>query len=186
MTSTATESQNQAARLSRRALIWRRFLRNRPAVFGLVVLIVVFIGAFIAPYFSPWNYYENDFDNLLMPPSREHWFGTTGTGIDVFAQTMRGLQKSLIIGILVALFSTSLSAFVGSVAGYLGGRIDRSLMWFVDLLLVLPSLLILSILSRYYQGKSWLLLVVLVEVFLERPMVVLAGLKSHQTMKFIT
>jgi peptide/nickel transport system permease protein len=140
-------------------------VRNRPAVFGLVVLAIIFVGAFIAPYFSPWNYYENDFDNLLMPPSSEHWFGTTGTGIDVFAQTMRGLQKSLIIGILVAIFSTSLSAFVGSVAGYLGGRIDRSLMWFVDLLLVLPSLLILSILSRYYQGKSWLLLVVGLTIF---------------------
>jgi peptide/nickel transport system permease protein len=75
------------------------------------------------------------------------------------------LQKSLIIGLLVAVFSTSLSAFIGSVAGYLGGRVDRSLMWFVDLLLVLPSLLVLSILSRYYQGKSWLLLVVGLTIF---------------------
>ncbi|MGA0794325.1 MAG: ABC transporter permease, partial [Ilumatobacteraceae bacterium] len=165
MTSAVVNPQVEAARLSRRALIWRRFIRNRPAVFGLAVIVIIFIAAFIAPYFSPWNYYENDFDNLLAPPSSDHWFGTTGTGVDVFAQTMRGLQKSLIIGILVAIFSTSLSAFVGSVAGYLGGRIDRSLMWFVDLLLVLPTLLILSILSRYYQGKSWLLLVVGLTVF---------------------
>lgn len=112
MTSTASESQNQVVRLSRRTLIRRRFMRNRPAVFGLVVLIIIFIGAFVAPYFSPWNYYENDFNNLLMPPSREHWFGTTGTGIDVFSQTMRGLQKSLIIGILVALFSTDRKSVV--------------------------------------------------------------------------
>ncbi|MFZ9817058.1 MAG: ABC transporter permease [Ilumatobacteraceae bacterium] len=165
MTSAVVNPQVEAARLSRRALIWRRFIRNRPAVFGLAVIVIIFIAAFIAPYFSPWNYYENDFDNLLAPPSSDHWFGTTGTGVDVFAQTMRGVQKSLIIGILVAIFSTSLSAFVGSVAGYLGGRIDRSLMWFVDLLLVLPTLLILSILSRYYQGKSWLLLVVGLTVF---------------------
>ncbi|MFM7891819.1 MAG: ABC transporter permease, partial [Actinomycetota bacterium] len=84
---------------------------------------------------------------------------------DVFAQTMRGLQKSLIIGLLVAIFSTSLSAFIGSVAGYLGGRTDRGIMWVVDLLLVIPSLLVLVILSRYYQGKSWLLLVVGLTIF---------------------
>ncbi|MFM8992825.1 MAG: ABC transporter permease, partial [Actinomycetota bacterium] len=86
-------------------------------------------------------------------------------GVDVFAQTMRGLQKSLIIGLLVAIFSTSLSAFIGSVAGYLGGRTDRGIMWVVDLLLVIPSLLVLVILSRYYQGKSWLLLVVGLTIF---------------------
>jgi peptide/nickel transport system permease protein len=150
---------------SRRGLVVRRFLRNRLAVAGLVTLGLIFIAAFVGPLVSKWNYYENDFANLLSPPSSEHWFGTTQTGVDVFAQTMRGLQKSLIIGLLVAVFSTSLSAFIGSVAGYLGGRIDRSLMWMVDLLLVLPSLLILSILSRYYQGRSWLLLVVGLTIF---------------------
>jgi peptide/nickel transport system permease protein len=165
MTASVSAGSPQDLRLSRGALIRRRFLRNKLALFGLVVLVVIFIGAFVAPYFSQWNYSENDFDNLLTPPSSEHWFGTTQTGIDVFAQTMRGLQKSLIIGLLVAVFSTSLSAFIGSVAGYLGGRVDRSLMWFVDLLLVLPSLLVLSILSRYYQGKSWLLLVVGLTIF---------------------
>ena len=111
MTSAVVNSQVEAARLSRRALIWRRFIRNRPAVFGLAVIVIIFIAAFIAPYFSPWNYYENDFDNLLAPPSSDHWFGTTGTGVDVFAQTMRGLQKSLIIGIRVIPGQTSLQRF---------------------------------------------------------------------------
>jgi len=142
-----------------------RFARNRAAVFGIVILGVMFLLAFISPLLYPWSHYENDFNNLLSPPSAEHWFGTTGTGVDVFAQTMRGLQKSLLIGLLVAVFSTSLSAIVGSTAGYLGGRVDRSLMWLVDLLLVLPSLLLLAILSRYYQGRSWLLLVVGLTIF---------------------
>ncbi|MFM8776929.1 MAG: ABC transporter permease, partial [Actinomycetota bacterium] len=79
--------------------------------------------------------------------------------------TTRGLQKSLIIGLLVAVFSTGLSAIVGAFAGYLGGRTDRSIMWFVDLLLVLPSFLVLVILSRFYQGKTWLLLVVGLTIF---------------------
>jgi peptide/nickel transport system permease protein len=163
--SDTTRIEASSDRLSRGQLIRRRFLRNKPAVFGLCVIVFMFLFAFGGPFVSKWNYFENDFANLLSPPSAEHWFGTTQVGVDVFAQTARGLQKSLIIGILVAVFSTSLSAIVGSVAGYLGGKADRALMWFVDLLLVIPSLLVLSILSRFYQGRSWLLLVVGLTVF---------------------
>jgi peptide/nickel transport system permease protein len=162
MTDTTTQPRD---RMTRGKLIRRRFFRNKLAVTGMVIIGLMFAFAFISPYFSQWNHYENDFANLLTPPSAEHWFGTTQTGIDVFAQTARGLQKSLIIGILVAIFSTGLSAIVGALAGYLGGRTDKSLMWFVDLLLVIPSLLVLSILSRYYQGRSWLLLVVGLTIF---------------------
>ncbi|MFM7820908.1 MAG: ABC transporter permease [Actinomycetota bacterium] len=152
-------------RVSRGQLIRRRFLRNKTAVFGLGVIAFMFVFAFGGPYISQWSYSENDFSSLLKGPSWSHWFGTTQVGVDVFAQTTRGLQKSLIIGLLVAVFSTGLSAIVGAFAGYLGGRTDRSIMWFVDLLLVLPSFLVLVILSRFYQGKTWLLLVVGLTIF---------------------
>jgi len=137
----------------------RRFLRNKLALFGLGTIVTMFFFAFVSPYFAPWNYYENDFTALLQGPSSSHWFGTTQIGVDVFAQTMRGLQKSLIIGILVAIFSTGLSALVGSFAGYVQGRSDRVIMWIVDLLLVLPSFLVLVLLSRFYQTRNWLFLV---------------------------
>ncbi len=152
-------------RISRGKLIRRRFFRNKTAVFGLGVIAFMFLFAFGGPYLGQWNYSESDFSSLLKAPSASHWFGTTQIGIDVFAQTTRGLQKSLIIGLLVAVFSTGLSALVGAVAGYLGGRSDRLVMWFVDLFLVLPSFLVLVILSRFYQGKTWLLLVVGLTVF---------------------
>lgn len=152
-------------RISRGQLIRRRFLRNKTAVFGLWVIVFMFLFAFGGPFMSQWSYTDNDFSSLLKGPSLSHWFGTTQVGVDVFAQTTRGLQKSLIIGLLVAVFSTGLSALVGAVAGYLGGRTDRFVMWFVDLFLVLPSFLVLVILSRFYQGKTWLLLVVGLTIF---------------------
>ncbi|MFM7772277.1 MAG: ABC transporter permease [Acidimicrobiaceae bacterium] len=152
-------------RISRRQLIRRRFFRNKTAVFGLGVIAFMFLFAFGGPYIGQWNYSESDFSSLLKGPSASHWFGTTQIGVDVFAQTTRGLQKSLIIGLLVAVFSTGLSAIVGAFAGYLGGRADKVTMWFVDLLLVLPSFLGLVILSRFYQGKTWLLLVVGLTIF---------------------
>ncbi|MGA1070187.1 MAG: ABC transporter permease [Ilumatobacteraceae bacterium] len=152
-------------RISRGQLIRRRFFRNKTAVFGLGVIAFMFFFAFGGPYIGQWSYSESDFSSLLKGPSASHWFGTTQIGVDVFAQTTRGLQKSLIIGLLVAVFSTGLSAIVGAFAGYLGGRADKVTMWFVDLLLVLPSFLVLVILSRFYQGKTWLLLVVGLTIF---------------------
>ena len=90
-------------RLTRGQLVRRRFMRNKLAVFGLVTLTLIFLMAFLGPYLSKHKWDELDFMYLLQPPSREHWFGTTQIGGDVFALTMRGLQKSLIIGLLVAL-----------------------------------------------------------------------------------
>jgi peptide/nickel transport system permease protein len=159
------ETATSVERISRGQLIRRRFFRNKSAVFGIYVIAFMFLFAFGGPFIAQWSYSENDFSSLLQGPSLSHWFGTTQVGVDVFAQTTRGLQKSLIIGLLVAVFSTGLSAIVGAVAGYLGGRTDKVSMWFVDLMLVLPSFLVLVILSRFYQGKSWLLLVIGLTIF---------------------
>lgn len=159
------DNATSVERISRGQLIRRRFFRNKSAVFGIYVIAFMFLFAFGGPLISQWSYSENDFSSLLQGPSLSHWFGTTQVGVDVFAQTTRGLQKSLIIGLLVAVFSTGLSAIVGAVAGYLGGRTDKVSMWFVDLMLVLPSFLVLVILSRFYQGKSWLLLVIGLTIF---------------------
>ena len=83
----------------------------------------------------------------------------------MFALTMRGMQKSLIIGLLGALISTSLAAVVGSFAGYFGGRLNTMLLVLVDLLLVLPAFLIIAILSPAFRGRTWLLFVVLLSIF---------------------
>ena len=133
------DNATSVERISRGQLIRRRFFRNKSAVFGIYVIAFMFLFAFGGPFIAQWSYSENDFSSLLQGPSLSHWFGTTQVGVDVFAQTTRGLQKSLIIGLLVAVFSTGLSAIVGAVAGYLGGRTDKVSMWFVDLMLVLPS-----------------------------------------------
>jgi peptide/nickel transport system permease protein len=153
----------------RRQLVLRRLRRNRAAMASLIVLALLFVAAFLSPTvyeaITGWSYSGQDFTAFLQPPSAEHWFGTTQIGGDVFAQTMRGLQKSLLIGLLVAVISTGLAAVVGAVAGYFGGWVDRTLMWIVDLLLVIPSFLIIAIISGNLQGASWLMLVVLIAVF---------------------
>jgi glutathione transport system permease protein len=151
--------------IGRGRLVWRRFLRRKLAIGGLVVLVGMFILAFAGPHLTKWQYLDQDLNNALQGPSLHHYFGTTLLGQDVFVRTMRGLQKSLVIGLLTAFFSTGTAAVVGASAGYFGGWVDRILMWIVDLLLVLPSFIVIAILSPQFKGKSWLLFVVVLAAF---------------------
>ena len=152
-------------RLTRMALVRKRFARNKLAVAGLVILVAMFVLAFVGPFFGKHSWDSLDFLNLLKPPSKEHFFGTSQIGGDVYALTLRGLQKSLIIGILVAIFSTGLAAIAGGFAGFYGGKVDRSVMWIIDALLVLPSFLIIAVMSPWFRGRTWLIFVVLLAAF---------------------
>ncbi|MEU2036816.1 ABC transporter permease [Nocardia amamiensis] len=156
----------EVAATGRRKLVLRRFLRNKPAVAGGIVLILLFVASFALPPLLPYDYQQLDYTALLQPPSLEHPFGTTQIGQDVLAQTLRGLQKSLIIGLCVALFSTAIAATTGSLAGLLGGWTDRAIMWLVDLLLVVPSFIIIALFAPRTKGSgSILLLIILLSCF---------------------
>ncbi|HCK78637.1 MAG TPA: peptide ABC transporter permease [Actinobacteria bacterium] len=151
--------------MSRWALIWRRFRRNKVAIGGLIVIGVLFVLAFLGPLVTPWSYEQIDGTSFLKPPSPKHWFGTSQIGQDIFAQTMRGLQKSMIIGLLVGVISTSLAAFFGATAGYFRGTVERVNLFVISLLLVVPDFLIIAIISPRLRDSSWLWLVLLISIF---------------------
>jgi glutathione transport system permease protein len=165
-TTPARSGIHPASFTSRRNLLARRFIRNKPAVVALILLALLFICCYALPPLLPYGFNDLDYDALLQPPSLEHWFGTNALGQDLLARTLRGMQKSMLIGFCVALISTSIAATVGSVAGYFGGLRDRALMWLVDLLLVVPSFLLIAIVTpRTKQSNSILWLIVLLAVF---------------------
>jgi peptide/nickel transport system permease protein len=144
---TAKSGVHAGAFASRRTLVWRRFLSNRPALVALVVLVLLFVGCYTLPPLLPYGYADLDYLALQQPPTIEHWFGTNPLGQDLLAQTLRGMQKSMLIGVCVALVSTVIAATVGAMAGYFGGWRDRALMWIVDLLLVVPSFILITIIT---------------------------------------
>ena len=154
-----------AATISRGGLVARRFVRQRLAVAGVAFLALLFALAYLSPLLTTWQYDRLDTTAFLTPPSLEHWFGTTQNGFDVFALTMRGMQKSLVIGLLGALISTGLAAVVGAFAGYFGGWLNTALVGLIDLLLVLPGFLIIAILSPAFHGHTWLIFVLLLAAF---------------------
>ncbi|MEH3129755.1 peptide/nickel transport system permease protein [Mycolicibacterium neoaurum] len=152
--------------VSRRTLVLRRFLRNRPAVVAIAVLCLLFAGCWLLPPLLPYSHTDLDYYALQQPPSTTHWFGTNAIGQDLLAQTLRGMQKSLLIGMAVAFISTVIAATVGAIAGYFGGWRDRTLMWIVDLLLVVPSFLLIAIVTpRTRESGSILWLIVLLACF---------------------
>jgi peptide/nickel transport system permease protein len=162
--STAKSGVDAASFASRRTLVLRRFVRNKPAVASLVLLAIMFIGCYALPPLLPYSYSDLDFFALQQPPSAEHWFGTNSLGQDLLAQTLRGMQKSMLIGVCVAFISTVIAATVGTIAGYFGGWRDRTLMWVVDLMLVVPAFLLITIVVQRTKGDIvWM--IVLLSVF---------------------
>jgi len=151
--------------ITRGRLILRRFLRSKSGVGALVVLVLIFLLAYVGPYLTNWRYDDFDQANLLTGPSSNHFFGVDEVGRDVYARTLKGLQKSLIIGLTAAGLTTGIAAVAGSIAGYFGRKADLAVVWIIDLLLALPSFLILAILSPVLSGRSWLWLVLLLSVF---------------------
>ncbi|MEO7287961.1 MAG: ABC transporter permease [Jatrophihabitantaceae bacterium] len=161
----ASQTMANTDSISRGRLIRKRFLRQRSGVLALVVLVLIFMLAYLGPYLTHWKYDDFDQSNILAGPSSDHFFGVDEIGRDVYARTLKGLQKSLIIGLVAALVTTSIAAVAGSIAGYFGKLADTAVVWVIDLLLVLPSFLILAILSPVLSGRTWLWLVVLLSVF---------------------
>jgi peptide/nickel transport system permease protein len=166
-TATTAKAGVDVARFaSRRTLVLRRFVRNKPAVVSLVLLVLLFISCYALPPLLPFSYSDLDYYALQQPPTTDHWFGTNALGQDLLAQTLRGMQKSMLIGVCVAFISTIIAATVGSIAGYFGGWRDRTLMWIVDLLLVVPGFLLVAIVTpRLSQSGRVFWLIILLSVF---------------------
>jgi peptide/nickel transport system permease protein len=166
-TATTAKAGVDVARFaSRRTLVMRRFVRNKPAVVSLALLVLLFFSCYALPPLLPYAYSDLDYYALQQPPTTDHWFGTNALGQDLLAQTLRGMQKSMLIGVCVAFISTIIAATVGSIAGYFGGWRDRTLMWIVDLLLVVPGFLLVAIVTpRLSQSGRVFWLIILLSVF---------------------
>ncbi|AZS37231.1 Putative peptide transport permease protein [Microbacterium lemovicicum] len=151
--------------LSRNRLVWLR-LKGMPRFWvGASVLVFIVLWAFLGPLLYQWSPTQRDSYNMNLGPTMMHWFGTNAIGQDIYAQTLSGLQKSLVIGLIAGPAATIIAAVVGSTAGYLGGWVDKTIGWFVHLLLVIPAFFILVLLSPLYRGLSWVALTVFLAIF---------------------
>ncbi|ROR81321.1 peptide/nickel transport system permease protein [Plantibacter flavus] len=164
---------------SRGRTILRKVLATKRARIGGGVLLFIILWAFIGPLLSPWSFTDQDGLAFSQPPSLSHWFGTNNIGQDVYAQTLVGLQKSIVIGLIVGPGAAIIAGLVGAIAGYVGGVWDKAIVWLIDLLLVIPGFFLLVLLSPAFKSLSWLALVVFLVLF---GWMVLARVIRGQTM----
>ncbi|QYH19943.1 ABC transporter permease [Corynebacterium aquatimens] len=142
----------------------RRFLRNRMAVVGTIIFLLLVLLAVFGKFISPWAYDEPDFFNLATGPSAEHWFGTTDSGNDLFAQVVHGLGRSLTIAVPAALAITILSAIIGAGAALYGGSLERVVLAVIHFMLAVPTFLLIALLVSG-SGGDWKVLTIVLIAF---------------------
>jgi oligopeptide transport system permease protein len=121
---------------------WRRFRRNKLAMFGLVFASLVVLVALLAPVLTPYRYDEIDPPNALLGPSREHPLGTDLLGRDMLTRIFYGARPMLMVGVISGLAGLVIGVPIGISAGYLGGAFDWVVTRLIDLFSALPWYLI--------------------------------------------
>ncbi|WP_170138801.1 ABC transporter permease [Oceanobacillus chungangensis] len=138
---------------------WRRLVKNKMAMLGLVFLILLAIMATIGPIVSPYAVNVQNLPEQYQSPSIEHWFGTDNAGRDVFTRTWYGARISLFVGLVAALIDVTIGIIWGGISGYKGGRTDTVMMRVIEILYGIPSLLV-TILLLVVLGPSLLTIII--------------------------
>ena len=140
---------DRGSKLSR---AWK-FLRRSPKfALGASIVVAIVLFAIFGPMLTQDPRFSGN--DALLPPSSEHWLGTTGLGYDMLAQLAYGARGSLIIGVIVAAIAVSLSVLFGVVGGYLGGWTDEVLSLITNVMLVIPGLPLIIVISGYMDGRT--------------------------------
>ena len=165
----------------------RPALRNRAPVVAGALLVVLLLGAVLAPLLAPYAMDALDLANRRASPSPQHWFGTDELGRDLLTRVLFGARVSLAIGLISALVSAAVGAAVGAVAGYAGRVADDVLMRITDAMLAIPRLPLLMIAAAVLQ-PSVPLLVLLVGLagWMETARVVRAEVQSLAARDFVS
>jgi peptide/nickel transport system permease protein len=138
-----TESPLASVPPVRRYQTIKRFTRNKLAVGGMVVIVLLYLSAIAEPFISRYEYDAIQSGMRNTPPSAEHWFGTDRNGRDVYARLVKGGQVSLAAGFAAVVIIMAIGVTLGAAAGFFGGWVDAVIMRFTDILLAIPLLMLL-------------------------------------------
>jgi ABC-type dipeptide/oligopeptide/nickel transport system permease subunit len=126
---------------------WSRLLRNRLAVAGLVMVLVLVFAAAFGPMLTPYDFLSQNLEARNLAPSLSHWFGTDDLGRDVFSRVLYGTRTALIVAVVVTAIAVAIGVALGAVAGFFGGLVDRTIMWFTDMTMSVPNLLLVVVIN---------------------------------------
>ena len=137
------KEQAEYKKRSQLSIIWNRLRKNKLAMLGLAILVVMVVLAVCADWIADYdtNVTGMNMAERLQTPSAKHWFGTDSYGRDVFARIIHGSRLSLSLSIFAMLAAVAIGSIIGAIAGYYGGRVDDVLMRLMDILLAIPPML---------------------------------------------
>ena len=137
------KKQAEYKKRSQLSIIWNRLRKNKLAMLGLAILVVMVALAVCADWIADYdtNVTGMNMAERLQTPSAKHWFGTDSYGRDVFARIIHGSRLSLSLSIFAMLAAVAIGSIIGAIAGYYGGRVDVVLMRLMDILLAIPPML---------------------------------------------
>ena len=147
--------------MSRSSTLWSdaiyRLTRNKAAMFGAFILLILILCAVLAPWIAPYSYSFQNLELGASPPSSDHILGTDVLGRDLLSRILYGARVSLLVGFVATGVALVIGVSWGIIAGYAGGRIDSVMMRIVDVLYGLPFIIFIILLMVIFGRNLWLL-----------------------------
>lgn len=165
---------------------WRGLRKNRLAMFGLALIVLLLLIAVFADVIAPYEVDAQDLANKFMKPGAKHIFGTDEFGRDIFSRIVYGSRYSLMIGAVAATLSAVIGMLVGSLAGFYGGKTDNLLMRLIDIMLAIPSTLLgISIVAALGNGIRNVIIAVAIGAVPAYARIVRASILSVKEQEYI-
>lgn len=143
------------------AVFWQRLKRNRFALAGGSVVILLFAVSILAPLIAPYDPNRINAWHVLAPPSWQHWFGTDELGRDVFSRVLYGARISLKVGFVAVGIAVVIGTVVGLVSGYYSGMVDAFLMRAVDIMLCFPAFFLILAVITFMGPSIWYIMAII-------------------------
>ena len=135
-------------------VFWRGIRRSKTGFVGFIIFILIVLVCLFGPFFTPDQ--VTNVAERLQGPSWSHWLGTDNMGKDVMVDVINGGRSVLLVGFLAATISTVIAVFFGSLAAYIGGKIDDTIVMATDIVLTIPSIILLAVIASFYSiGSDW-------------------------------
>ncbi len=143
------------------SLAWREFKKNKLAVLGLVIVILVALSAIFAPVITPYDPAQTNILKTEEPPSAEHWLGTDKVGRDIYTRLIYGGRVSIMVGLISMIISVSIGTVMGLLAGYFGGLVDTIIARLIDIFRSIPFLIIAITIASIWGPGLYRLMVII-------------------------
>lgn len=166
--------------------IWRRLKKNKAAMLGLIVIILLIMCSVFAPFIAPYGYDDQLLSRRFIFPCKAFPFGTDNLGRDILSRVIYGSRISLAVGLVSVSISVVFGTVLGSVAGYYGNVTDNIIMRAIDIVLSIPSILLaISIVAMLGQGLFNLMIAIGVSEIPRYARVVRAQILSVKDQEFV-